>query len=45
VPVVVRLTGTNEKEAKKILSSIKLPSADTLDNVVKTAISLAGQTA
>jgi succinyl-CoA synthetase beta subunit len=45
VPVVVRLTGTNEKEAKKILSSIKLPSADTLDNIVKTAISLAGKAA
>jgi len=43
VPVVVRLTGTNEKEAKKILASIKLPSADTLDNVVKKAIELAGQ--
>ena len=43
VPVVARLTGTNEKEAKKILASIKLPSADTLDNVVKKAIELAGQ--
>ncbi|MFQ5454506.1 MAG: succinate--CoA ligase subunit beta, partial [Candidatus Zixiibacteriota bacterium] len=42
IPVVVRLTGTNEKEAKKILRSIKLPSADTLDNVVKKAIELAG---
>ena len=44
VPVVVRLTGTNEKEAKRILASVKLPSADTLDNVVKKAIKLAGQT-
>jgi len=43
VPVVARLTGTNEKEAKRILASIKLPSADTLDNVVKKAIELAGQ--
>jgi succinyl-CoA synthetase beta subunit len=42
VPVVVRLTGTNEKEARKILSSVKLPSADTLDKVVKKAIELAG---
>ena len=42
VPVVVRLTGTNEKEGKKILASVKLPSADTLDNVVKKAIELAG---
>jgi succinyl-CoA synthetase beta subunit len=45
VPVVVRLTGTNEKEAKKILASVKLPSADTLDNVVKKAIELAGMPA
>jgi succinyl-CoA synthetase beta subunit len=45
VPVVVRLTGTNEKEAKKILASIKLPSADTLDNVVRKAIELAVQAA
>jgi succinyl-CoA synthetase beta subunit len=43
VPVVVRLTGTNEAEAKKILASVKLPSADTLDNVVKKAIGLAAQ--
>ena len=42
VPVVVRLTGTNEKEGKRILASVKLPSADTLDNVVKKAIELAG---
>ncbi len=42
VPVVVRLTGTNEKEAYKILQSVNLPSADTLDNVVKKAIELAG---
>ena len=42
VPVVVRLTGTNEKEAQRILASVKLPSADTLDNVVRKAIELAG---
>ncbi|MCP4686152.1 MAG: ADP-forming succinate--CoA ligase subunit beta [bacterium] len=42
VPVVVRLTGTNEKEAQKILASVKLPSEDTLDDVVKKAIELAG---
>ncbi|RKX26939.1 MAG: ADP-forming succinate--CoA ligase subunit beta [Candidatus Zixiibacteriota bacterium] len=45
VPVVVRLTGTNEKQARKILSSVDLPSADTLDKVVKKAIELAGETA
>ncbi len=42
VPVVVRLTGTNEAEANKILRAVNLPSADTLDNVVKKAIELAG---
>ncbi len=42
VPIVIRLTGTNEKEAQKILASYKLPTADTLDGVVKKAISLAG---
>jgi succinyl-CoA synthetase beta subunit len=42
IPVVVRLTGTNEREAANILKSINLPYADTLDNVVKKAIELAG---
>jgi len=42
VPVVVRLTGTNEKEAQKIMTAVKLPTADTLDDAVKKAISLAG---
>jgi len=41
IPIVVRLTGTNETEAKKILHQINLKSADTLDNVVKEAIRLA----
>lgn len=42
VPVVVRLTGTNEKEAAKILKKVNLPTEDTLDKVVKKAIELAG---
>jgi succinyl-CoA synthetase beta subunit len=42
VPVVVRLTGTNEEKATEILKSVNLPFADTLDNVVKRAIELAG---
>jgi succinyl-CoA synthetase beta subunit len=42
VPVVIRLTGTNEKEAQKILASYNLPTADTLDGVVKKAIELSG---
>ncbi|MFH1373049.1 MAG: ADP-forming succinate--CoA ligase subunit beta [bacterium] len=43
VPVVVRLTGTNEEAAVNILKSIRLPFADTLDNAVKKAIEMAGQ--
>ncbi|MDH4156335.1 MAG: ADP-forming succinate--CoA ligase subunit beta [candidate division Zixibacteria bacterium] len=42
VPVVVRLTGTNEKEAARILRSVNLPAGETLDDVVKKAIALAG---
>ncbi len=42
VPIVVRLTGTNEKEAAKILKKVNLPSEDTLDKVVKKAIELSG---
>lgn len=41
IPIVVRLTGTNEAQARKILKSVNLESADTLDNVVKQAIKLA----
>jgi succinyl-CoA synthetase beta subunit len=41
VPIVVRLTGTNEKEALKILKKVNLESGDTLDNVVKKAIEMA----
>jgi len=42
IPVVVRLTGTNEAAGRKILAGYKLPTAPTLDEVVKKAISLAG---
>lgn len=38
VPVVVRLTGTNEAKAKNILKSVNLPHGDTLDDVVKKTI-------
>jgi succinyl-CoA synthetase beta subunit len=41
IPIVVRLTGTNEKEAKKILKSTNLEYGNTLDDVVKKAIKLA----
>ncbi len=42
VPIVVRLTGTNEEEAKKILANSQLQSADTMVGVVTRAIELAG---
>lgn len=42
VPIVVRLTGTNEKKAMRILKSVKLPAGKTLDEVVKKTIELAG---
>ena len=41
IPIVVRLTGTNAGKAKKILKTVNLKSANTLDNVVKEAIRLA----
>jgi succinyl-CoA synthetase beta subunit len=42
VPVVVRLTGTNEAAARKILKEVQLETAPTLDAVVQKAIQLAG---
>lgn len=42
IPVVTRLTGTNESEARKILKEVKLESAPTLDQVVQMAIAKAG---
>ena len=42
LPVVVRLTGTNEKEAREILKQVpSLHSAETMDEAVKKAIELA----
>jgi succinyl-CoA synthetase beta subunit len=42
LPVVVRLTGTNEREAREILKQIpSLHSAETMDDAVKNAIALA----
>lgn len=40
IPIVVRLTGTNEKEALKILKKVNLESGETLDQIVKKAITL-----
>lgn len=41
IPIVVRLTGTNEEEARKILAKYDLPYENTLDDVVKKAIDMA----
>lgn len=45
VPIVVRLTGTNEEEGRAILKEIKLPVDDTMDGVVRQAIALAKKAA
>jgi succinyl-CoA synthetase beta subunit len=42
VPIVIRLTGTNEEEARKILESVNLAAASTMDEVVQKAINVAG---
>lgn len=42
VPIVIRLTGTNEKEALEILESVNLPATKSMDEVVQKAIELAG---
>ncbi len=41
VPVVVRLAGTNEQAAAEILKTTGLPTAESLDEVVKKAIEMA----
>jgi succinyl-CoA synthetase beta subunit len=41
VPIVIRLTGTNEKEALEILQSVNLPATNSMDEVVQKAIELA----
>jgi succinyl-CoA synthetase beta subunit len=41
VPIVARLTGTNEEEARRILSEHDLVSAETMDEAVEKAVELA----
>jgi succinyl-CoA synthetase beta subunit len=41
LPIVVRLTGTNEEEAREILSEMKFHTAATMDEGVNKAIELA----
>jgi succinyl-CoA synthetase beta subunit len=45
VPIVIRLTGTNEKEALEILESVNLPATNSMDEVVRKAIELATEKA
>lgn len=43
VPIVTRLTGTNEDEARQILVDHDLVTADTMDEAVEKAVALAGR--
>ena len=42
VPIVVRLTGTNEEEGRALLAKTTLHPAETMDEAVQKAIELAG---
>jgi len=42
VPIVVRLTGTNEEEGRKMLEGSELHPAVTMDEAVQKALELAG---
>ena len=41
VPLVIRLTGTNEEMALEILASVGLPATNSMDEGVQKAIELA----
>jgi len=43
VPILVRLTGTNEEEARKILEKANLPMFNTMDEVVSEAAKIANK--
>ena len=45
VPIVARLTGTNEEEARSILSEHDLVTAETMDDAVEKAVALAREAA
>ncbi len=42
IPIVIRLTGTNEKEGVKILNSLNLDIATSMQEAVKKAVSMIG---
>jgi succinyl-CoA synthetase beta subunit len=44
VPIVIRLTGTNEDKAREILTSIGLNACTAMDDGVRQAITAAGGT-
>jgi succinyl-CoA synthetase beta subunit len=43
VPIVARLTGTNEEEGRRVLAEHDLVTADTMDEAVEKAVALAGR--
>jgi succinyl-CoA synthetase beta subunit len=43
VPLVIRLTGTNEKEGVEILEAAGMSAATSMDEVVEKAVALANQ--
>jgi succinyl-CoA synthetase beta subunit len=45
VPIVVRLTGTNEAEAIKILEGIGMAALNDMDTAVKKVVALAREAA
>ncbi|HET9581312.1 MAG TPA: ADP-forming succinate--CoA ligase subunit beta [Gemmatimonadota bacterium] len=45
VPIVIRLTGTNEEEALRILEGVGLPATKSMDDVVQRAIEMADRKA
>ena len=45
VPIVIRLTGTNEKEAFRILESVGMTAMNDMDAAVSKAVALAGEAA
>jgi succinyl-CoA synthetase beta subunit len=45
VPIVIRLTGTNEKEAFRILEGVGMTAMNDMDAAVSKAVTLAGEAA
>lgn len=43
LPIVIRLTGTNEAEGRRILSAVNLVAVDTMSDAVQRAIALSRQ--